>query len=246
VERFAEGDRRRWRQRAGIPPDGFVVGFVSGIAPEKNMGFLVEAVARYLHREPRSHFFLIGSGPSENQVRQTFSEQDLQDRVHAFGVLQGKGLVDAYHAMDLFAFASHTEIQGMVVTEAMAAGVPVVALDAPGVREVVDDGTNGRLLPSEDIEDFVSALHWIMGMPERRRRALKENAFNTARRFSRQRCARRALDSYRYLLDQHSVYARAEESPLDQIRRVIKAEWDLILAKTRATGAALRADGITS
>jgi glycosyltransferase involved in cell wall biosynthesis len=221
------------------PPDAFVVGFVSRIAPEKNMGFLTEAVSRFLQQYRQAHFFLIGSGPSENEVREAFWQRGLGDRVHAFGVLEGKDLVDAYHAMDVFAFASHTETQGMVVAEAMAAGVPVVALDASGVREVVEDGTNGRLLPLEDIEDFSSALHWMAGLPEEKRAALKENARITAGSFSKQRCARRALDCYAYLLDKGYVYGRAEDKPLDEIRRLIKAEWDLLLAKTRATSAAI-------
>ena len=55
-------------------------------------------------------------------------------------------LVDAYHAMNVFAFASLTETQGLVLAEAMAAGVAVVAVDAPGAREIVRDGANGRLL----------------------------------------------------------------------------------------------------
>ena len=59
------------------------------------------------------------------------------ERLHLPGSLDGQVLADAYHAMDVFVFASRTETQGMVLTEAMAAGKPVVALDAPGVREVL-------------------------------------------------------------------------------------------------------------
>ena len=70
--------------------------------------------------------------------------------------LSGKKLADAYKAMDVFAFSSKTETQGMVLTEAMAASVPVVAIDAPGAREVVIDGLkNGRLLPEENMDLFL-------------------------------------------------------------------------------------------
>jgi glycosyltransferase involved in cell wall biosynthesis len=66
----------------------------------------------------------------------------------------------------------------MVLTEAMAAGVPVVALNAPGAREVVRDGVNGRLVPRSDAEDFREALRWIaeLGPGERRRLALRPEA----------------------------------------------------------------------
>jgi glycosyltransferase involved in cell wall biosynthesis len=59
------------------------------------------------------------------------------ERFHSAGILTTTDLTNAYHAMDVFAFSSKSETQGMVHTEAMAAGVPVVGLDAPGVREVV-------------------------------------------------------------------------------------------------------------
>ena len=68
-------------------------------------------------------------------------------------------MTDAYHAMDIFAFASKSETQGMVLTEAMAAGLPVIALDAPGAREVVEEGANGRLLAEDaSAEDFSQSI----------------------------------------------------------------------------------------
>ena len=88
------------------------------------------------------------------------------------GVCAGRDLIDAYHAMDLFAFASHSETQGMVLTEAMAAGKPVVALDGPGVRDVVQDRLNGRLIALEHRQLFVHALIWVASLPPQQRAAL--------------------------------------------------------------------------
>src|SRR5690606_3392577 len=117
---------------AGVPADAFVVGHLGRLAPEKNLEFLALAVAEFISREPRAHFLVIGSGPSEGAIRETFTRAGLTSRLHLAGVMQGQALADALHAMDLFAFASFSETQGMVLTEAMAAGLPVVALDAPG------------------------------------------------------------------------------------------------------------------
>ena len=78
------------------------------------------------------HFLVVGSGPSANEIKRVFREAGLRRRLHLVGSLEGQDLVDAYHAMDVFVFASRSETQGMVLTEAMAAGKPVVALDAPG------------------------------------------------------------------------------------------------------------------
>ena len=82
----------------------------------------------------------------------------LSQQLRLVGVQEGKDKVDAYHAMDVFAFASQSETQGLVLTEALASKVPVVAVDACGVREVVQDKVNGRLLMREDVDEFVGAL----------------------------------------------------------------------------------------
>src|SRR5690606_14716577 len=118
-----------------------------------------------------------------------FQRQGLLERVHhPEGYLDGPVLADAYHAMDLFAFASKSETQGMVLAEAMTAAIPVVALDAPGAREVVRDGENGRLLMEEDIDLFASALAEIADTSPQHRKALRDAAAETAETFSMPRC----------------------------------------------------------
>src|SRR5690606_26560960 len=112
-------------------------------------------------RHPQAFFLVVGTGPSDEAIRQQFRRARLEHRLRMVGSLQGQPLVDAYHAMDVFAFASTSETQGMVLVEAMAAGVPVVALDAAGAREVVADGKNGRLLPTADPRAFAEGLAWV-------------------------------------------------------------------------------------
>jgi DNA-directed RNA polymerase sigma subunit (sigma70/sigma32) len=68
---------------------------------------------------------------------------------------------DVYAALDCFAFASHSETQGMVLTEALAAGVPVVALDDAVAREVVRDGLDGRVVEGGRVEDLAEGLAWL-------------------------------------------------------------------------------------
>ena len=90
--------------------------------------------------------------------------------------------------MDVFAFASRSETQGMVVAEAMAAGVPVVALNASGVREVVRDGENGFLLPAgAPVEAFARAVARCAKNDVRKK--LGEGARGTADQFSREQSA---------------------------------------------------------
>ncbi len=179
---------------------------------------------------------MVGRGPSEKPIGEMFRKRGVEDRLHPLGVRKGQALVDTYHAMDLFVFASQTETQGLVLAEAMAAGVPVIAVDAPGTRELVRDGHNGFLIPVENERDFVRALERYTGLPEGEKKTLAENARKTAQRFSRETCSRKALEVYESLIGRELPGRKHENSPWDETRRRIKAEWELIRTKTRATG----------
>lgn len=241
VGRFATGDGRACRRAMGVPATAFLVGHIGRLGPEKNLEFLAEALARFLRAEPRAHALIAGRGASEPQVRETFARAGVQKRLHMVGVLPRRQLIDAYHAMDAFAFSSLSETQGIVLVEAMAAGAPVVALDASGVREVVRDGVNGRLLAQEtDAAAFAQALRELADMPPRRRRAWRAAARQTAASFSMARCARRALALYRDAIDERRFQAR--RSAAWRALRKVKTEWTLLRAMTRATGAALKPD----
>jgi len=237
---FAEGDGSALRRRLGIGPETFVIGHVGRLAPEKNLGFLAQAVARLLKQQPAMHFLVVGAGPSEEQIRAVFRRWRLADRLHLAGPQSGQSLVDAYHAMDVFAFASQTETQGMVLTEAMAAGVPVVAVDAPGAREVVVDGHNGRLLPSENVRQFAAALEWVARLAPHHRQLLCDQARQTAEAFSMPACAAKALEAYAAALRTEVRQKTTEHSVWESALRWIEGEWELWSNVARAATGAIR------
>ncbi|RPJ30143.1 MAG: glycosyltransferase, partial [Planctomycetaceae bacterium] len=223
----------------GIPQEAFVAGYVGRLAPEKNLPFLAEAIRKYVARRKNAQFLVVGSGPSEDVIREIFDQGELSSRLHLTGSLDGQDLVDAYHAMDVFVFASYTETQGMVVTEALAACRPVVALDAPGVREVIKDGYNGRLLKHRDVSDFTAAIAQLASISPRRRDKLRQAASETAQRFSMDRCARKLLDVYRHVLKQQPPGPR-DESVWHQASEEVKAEWELLKNMAEAVTRALK------
>ena len=139
-----------------------VVGTVGRLAEEKNLDFLSRALARFLAATPEAYALVVGDGPSHEPMAELFAAAGLAGRVVFTGALRPPALIDAYHAMNVFAFASLTETQGLVLAEAMAAGVAVVAIDAPGAREIVRDGVNGRLLGEADEAAFHAALDWVI------------------------------------------------------------------------------------
>ena len=239
LENFAQGDGLSVREQMGIPEDAFVVGHLGRLAPEKNLEFLAQTVADFVGSHPPAHFLVIGTGPSEEAMRAIFARAGIAARLHIAGILQQQALADALHAMDVFAFASQSETQGMVLTEAMAAGLPVVALDAPGAREVVKDQHNGRLLLEESSATFSAALHWVAELAPEQVRDLKQAALDTAAAFSMPRSADKALDCYASIKPKPSADASSDERDWEDVITWIKTEWDILKSVAGASDAAI-------
>lgn len=238
LDRFAKGSGSGFRGVFDLPPKAFVVGHVGRLAPEKNLTFLAEAVAAFIKREPRGHFMVVGQGPSTDDISKIFDREGLKDRLHLMGTMDGPVLVSAYRAMDVFAFASRSETQGMVLIEAMAADVPVVALDAPGAREVVKDGINGCLLKNQNLTDFTNALHWMAALPADAKKKMKAAVRKTAKENSIERCAARALQLYESLRSKEFVDREAEVSTWSSVVETLKTEWNLFANLAEAAGSA--------
>lgn len=239
LENFVHGDGRRFRAQLGIPEEAFVIGHLGRLAPEKNLEFLAEAVADFVKTHANAWFQVVGTGPSESAIRESFKQAGVADRLLICGTLQHEQLADALNAMDIFAFASESETQGMVLTEAMAAGLPVVALDASGAREVVKDGINGRLLPKASRDQFSSALAALHDMPSDDRQRLIAAARKTAEAFSMPRCADKALECFESLRRQTTEHSQEEERGWENVMARIKAEWEILRSVTRAGDDAL-------
>lgn len=240
LERWRRADGTACRKTAGIPPEAFVVGHVGRLAPEKNLTFLANAVARFLVACDRAHFIVVGSGDMADEIRRIMVQAGVDRRLHCTGPLDQPALADAYGAMDVFAFASRSETQGMVLTEAMAAGVPVVALDAPGVREIVRDGGNGRLLPAEDVVEFDSALAVIESAVPDERQRLIAGAKATADLFSIDRTADRTLAIYDRLRGTRRHRRDAHYENWMIALRLVEAEWNVLSGLAEAASAALK------
>jgi glycosyltransferase involved in cell wall biosynthesis len=245
MEKFARGDGDAMRRELGIPVDALVVGHLGRLAPEKNLEFLTQAIADFISRNSRAHFLVIGTGPSEATMREIFSNSGMDAKLHLAGILQQQQLTDALHAMDLFAFASTSETQGMVLTEAMAAGLPVVALDAPGAREVVRDSENGRLLPQATPTTFSAALQWVFNLSPEKLHGLKQAALATAEAFSVPNSADKALACYEDLTSRsianidRNRNRDKDELGWEEVMNFINTEWDILKNVAVASEAAM-------
>ena len=156
--------REEVRRALGWSPDDLVIAYVSRIAPEKNVDYLAEALSIVAARRPDARILMVGDGPSREAL-----ERRLGPGARFVGYRSGQDLADHYAAADIFAFSSLTETFGNVVLEAMASGLPVVALRAGGVGETVRPGETGLLVePSEPPDRLADALLSLIDRPDER------------------------------------------------------------------------------
>jgi glycosyltransferase involved in cell wall biosynthesis len=239
VVQFSGGDRDRFPRRFGIDERALVVGHVGRLAPEKNLDYLARAVAQFLARRDDAMFLVVGTGESRETIERVVRGAARPDQLVMAGKQTGQDLVDAYAAMDVFAFSSQSETQGMVLAEAMAAGVPAVALDGPGVREIVNNA-NGRLLAGDATEEeFAEALVEVTASPERLKQ-LSAAARETAGEFSIEKCADRVLEVYERLVRDFAPEREHDPGPWDRLLGRLEIEWNLLVEKTSALVAAAR------
>lgn len=205
VERFREADAGHLAERRealGIEDDEVVLVSVSRISKEKNIDFMLEALAG-LHRRggPRFRLLLVGDGPARSRLQARVEALGLAERVTLVGAVPPAEMPLYYHLGDIFVFASKSETQGMVILEAMAAGLPVVTVRSSGIDDVVVEGENGHKTP-ENREVWAERLGELMADPEQRAR-LGEQARAFAEGHDVSAFARRIHDFYAFLLAQY-------------------------------------------
>jgi glycosyltransferase involved in cell wall biosynthesis len=187
------------------PAEAVVVASHGRLAEEKNVAVLLDAIATAAAHEPRLHLLLVGDGPARDWVEERAGAPDLAGRVALPGRLPRLEALAAVAGADLFAFASQTETQGLVLAEALTLGLPVAALAGPGVQDSVRDGVEGVVVgpmgpggdPAAALGEAIAAL----AGDQPRRAAMAAAARGGAARFD---VARRIDDVealYRELLE---------------------------------------------
>lgn len=196
AENFKPGDGSAFRARYGIAPDRPVMLYVGRVAFEKNIGFLLQVTARIRRDMPDALLLVAGEGPALEQLKSRAAQLGISNNVLFVGYLDRKReLPDCYCAANVFVFSSCTETQGLVLLEAMAQGIPVVALAELGTRDVLMEG-KGALIAKHEVEDFAAKT---MSLLQRSDAAglLGARGLEYAHSWSAGALAERMLDFYR-------------------------------------------------
>jgi glycosyltransferase involved in cell wall biosynthesis len=165
MAQFAAGSGIAFRQRFGIDAGRPLALFVGRVAHEKNIGFLLEALLHARQLRPDVLLVVAGEGPAMADLQAQTVALGLSDSVRFIGYLdRQQALPDCYAAADVFVFASRTETQGLVLLEAMAAGLPVIALSEMGTIDILAPG-RGAFSPPPDAKAFGETLGHFLNHP---------------------------------------------------------------------------------
>ncbi len=209
LAQFAAGNGPAFRRRHGIAEGRRMALFVGRVAHEKNIGFLLDALVHARRIQPDLLLVIAGEGPAMGELKQKAQALDLHDAIKFIGYLdRARDLPDCYAAADVFVFASRTETQGLVLLEAMAAGLPVIALAEMGTIDILAPG-RGAFSPPAEPAAFGDMLGHFMKHPAAWQH-LQAEAPLYAREWSDAAMAERLARFYRELADLKS----AEKSPL--------------------------------
>lgn len=150
--------RHHFRKQWGIPADALVLGTIGRLHPTKGQIYLIKAATQLRLKFPNLHLLLIGDGPLRQSLALELQENAIPHTLTGY-------LPRAYEAlpaMDLFILPSVSEGMGLVLLEAMQAGVPIVASAVGGIPELIRDGNDGLLFPPGGVTELTAACTSIL------------------------------------------------------------------------------------
>lgn len=137
-------------KKFGISDKDDLITLTSRLGKEKNIDFVLRAMKRVVAQKPSAKLLIIGDGDAKNYLRNLAKTLNLGKNVVFPGFMRHDDIFPLYRRAKLFVFSSFTETQGIVVLEAMALGLPVVALRGMGIEDILEKNTGGVLVENSD------------------------------------------------------------------------------------------------
>jgi glycosyltransferase involved in cell wall biosynthesis len=199
---FAPADGDAFRTKHGIALKRHVLLYVGRVAFEKNISFLLDMVVELRKQKPGVLLIIAGEGPAEASLYKKVQELQLQNNIKFIGYLDRNTELNAcYKAADVFVFSSKSETQGLVLLEAMAQAVPVVAIAELGTKSILIEG-EGALIAPEDATVFADRVFSLINDDEKRQQLSVAAKKYAEKRWTSRAQAERMAQFYEQLLSQ--------------------------------------------
>ena len=188
------------RSEFGFSAEDVVLIYVGRMGPEKNLPFLLRSFAGTAEAYDHVKLMLIGGGKEVDNLKDRSRHMGIQERVRFIGMVPYDQVPRYLFMADAFITASVTEVHPLSVIEAMAAGLPVLGIQSPGIGDTIQNGETGFLVREEDLAGFTAKLVRLV-VNHDERKTMGERARQAAERYSIERTTRLMLEHYRLTVE---------------------------------------------
>lgn len=201
LKEFEKVNDKSFRHKYKIPEDKKVLLYVGRLGSEKNVSFLIKSFAKIVEQEKDTVFVIAGDGKDKENLEKLSRELGLEDKVSFLGFLERKETIKAFAASDMFLFASKTDTQGLVISEAAASSKPIVLLEDPGLTPLVEHNKNA-ILSREDENEYAGHVIKLL-RDDNLYDNMANNSQEIAQKYSIEKQAVRLLEYYDELIANH-------------------------------------------
>lgn len=182
LSRFAKGraDSEIYK-KYGIPKNKPIVLYVGRVDPEKTLDVLMEAFVKVQAKNPEAQLVVVGDGTARPKLEKIIEKAGISENAHFLGRIVGDDLPQLYRTGTVFAITSKTETQSIVLMEAMASGLPCVAVNAGAIHELVKNNKNGYLCGPDDVNAVSRGIQKIIADKKRHDRMSEESVKRAAK-----------------------------------------------------------------
>ncbi len=149
-----------------------IILYTGRLSKEKSVDVLLQMVKKVFDKVPNAMFILVGDGPAKKELKKLTRSLDIESQVNFYGEVSPDDMPKVYKDATVFVFASQLETQGLVVAEALASGVPVVAKKDDVFKDIMQDGVNGFMVTS--INDFATRVITLLTNEKSRKQMSKQ------------------------------------------------------------------------
>jgi glycosyltransferase involved in cell wall biosynthesis len=150
------------RKKLHLPSIAPIILHAGRLDADKGVDKVIRAAAPAILKS-EAHLLVVGDGSQKSRLLHLCRELDVEKKVHFTGFIHPSTMPEVYNLADIFVTASEIETQGIVLLEAAASGLPIVAVNATCISEIVHDHVNGFLIKPNDIQSFSDAIITLVG-----------------------------------------------------------------------------------
>lgn len=216
-ENFKKEEIENLKTKLGFNKNDLIILFVGRMGKEKSVDFLIDAQSYIAKKYSNAKMLLIGDGPYLKDFKSQVNKLKLNDNVKFLGKIPWEEIPKYYQLANIFVTASKTETQGLTVIEAMAASIPVIAIDDESFNTVIVDDLNGKLFKNK--RQYKIALSELIEDSQKRERLSNQARISTEVHSSKY-FAEKVLDVYKKALG--NDYKNDKKRFIDKLKRQIK------------------------